>query len=81
MTAKKIKKTCAVCGKSFIGSPQAMFCSPNCYNRHRNAQRRENMSVVSANNEIRFNALLKYVEENNLKSILKKYKNLFRKVA
>jgi predicted nucleic acid-binding Zn ribbon protein len=81
MTAKKIKKTCPVCGESFLGSPQAMFCSKKCSNRHHSAQRRENISVISANNEIRYNALLKYVEENNLKSILKKYKNLFRKVA
>ena len=77
----KIERTCILCGNKFIGSVQAQFCSKKCYNQHRNAQRRENQIMRSANNEIRFASLMKYVEDNNLKPILKKYKNLFRKVA
>ena len=81
MNTAKTKKTCPICGKEFIGSERAQICSKRCHDRHRKAQRREAQAMRSANNEIRFANLIKYVEDNNLKPILQKYKSIFRKVA
>jgi endogenous inhibitor of DNA gyrase (YacG/DUF329 family) len=81
MKPTQTEKTCPICGKKFTGSERAQICSKRCHDRHRKARLREAQAMRSANNEIRFANLIKYVEDNNLKPILQKYKSIFRKAA
>lgn len=70
----KVQRICVWCAESFFGSQQALYCSPECYKKHRNAMRRAGKLHQAADNSKKFAALLKYTEENNLREILKKYR-------
>lgn len=66
------EKECMICGSIFIGKKNALFCSDECrkknemfakeYAKHKEARKRK------------YARLLHYVEENNMREILKKYK-------
>lgn len=68
-----IKKTCAVCGKEYYGGRSSMFCSPQCYNIARRERRSNNRQLRAIDNSKKYADLIRYVEENNLREILKKY--------
>lgn len=73
---KHAKKTriCENCGKPFLGATQQLYCSNECYKVARNARRSTNTKLRARDNSKLFMNLLKYVEENNLKELLEKYK-------
>lgn len=72
----KNQRICVWCAGSFFGSQQALYCSPECYKKHRNAMRRQGKLHQAADNSQRYANLIRYVHENNLIEIFKKYKNI-----
>ena len=81
MKVKTVEKACLICGKRFTGAYQALYCSDECCTAARREQRHERERRLVENNQSRFNELLKYVNENNLKPVFAKYKSISRKAA
>lgn len=69
---ENVKTTCSFCGQEFWGKRHQIYCSPECYKKGirwvTNYRRRKKFR------ERKFARLLAYVEENNMREILAKYK-------
>lgn len=72
-----IEKQCIVCGKTFIGKKNKFYCSNECQEIAKTANR-EYLKNASKRKKA-YARLVNYVKENNLREILQKY--LPRKAA
>lgn len=68
----KESRICLICGKSFVGSGHQNYCTPGCKRRAQIIAEQYNSDRYIR--EAKFAALLKYVEDNNMREILAKYK-------
>ena len=71
---KKTFRICPVCEKQFPKNNKTAYCSDECRATAIRVMHSSQTSEYIRRNKKRFEVLQQYVERNNLKRILKKYK-------
>lgn len=71
---KELFRICPVCEKQFPKNNKTAYCSDECRETAIRVMRNSQTREYIYKNKKRFEVLQQYVERNNLKRILKKYK-------
>lgn len=62
-------RVCEMCGANFLGKPNQIYCSHECYK----IARTKNMESYADFRKKKFERLIDYVQRNNLKLYLKQF--------